>query len=79
MHVIVLPLSNSFLICTEKLIYFSVYSPKHLNLPLNSLASFSVIKWLSYVDQLWKTTVISFSLLYLRLKLSWVARLYFPV
>ena len=31
LYVIVLQLSNSFLISTEKVIYFSVFSPKHLN------------------------------------------------
>ena len=31
LYVIVLPLSSSFLIGTEKVIYFSVFSPKHSN------------------------------------------------
>ena len=30
LYVIVLPLSSSFLIGIEKVIYFSVFSPKHL-------------------------------------------------
>ena len=41
-HVYVLPLS--FLIVTKKVIYFSVFSPKHLNSPLNSFASSIIIK-----------------------------------
>ena len=43
LYVIVLPLSCSFLIGTEKLIDFSVFSPKYSNLPLNSSA-YSLIK-----------------------------------
>ena len=31
LYVAVLPLSSSFLIGTEKVIYFSVFSPKHSN------------------------------------------------
>ena len=31
LYVTVLPLSSSFLIGTEKVIYFSVFSPKHSN------------------------------------------------
>ena len=41
--VVVLPLSCSFLIGTKKLIYFSVFSYKLSNLPLNSPAN-SLIK-----------------------------------
>ena len=33
LYVIVLPLSSSFLIGTEKFLYFSVFSPKHSNWP----------------------------------------------
>ena len=45
LYVIVLSLSSScsFLIGTEKLIYFSIFSPKHSNSPLNS-SSNSLIK-----------------------------------
>ena len=45
LYVIVLSLSSlcSFLIGTEKLIYFSIFSPKHSNSPLNSSAN-SLIK-----------------------------------
>ena len=35
----------SFLIGTEKVIYFSVNSPKHLNWPLNSSANCLIMKW----------------------------------
>ena len=42
---IVLLLSCSFLICTEKLLCFSVFSPKHSNLPLNSSANSLIMKW----------------------------------
>ena len=43
LYVIVLPLSCSFLIGTEKVIYFSVFSPKHSDSPLESSAN-SLIK-----------------------------------
>ena len=45
LYVIVLLLSSSFLIGTEKVIYFSVFSPKHSNWPSNSFANFLIIKW----------------------------------
>ena len=45
LYVIVLLLSSSFLIGTEKVIYFSVFSPKHSNSPSNSSANFLIIKW----------------------------------
>ena len=44
LYVIDLPLSSSFLISTEKVIYFSVFSPKHSNCPSNSSASSLIIK-----------------------------------
>ena len=47
LYVIVLPLSYSFLIGTEKVIYFSILSPIQLSLPLNSFANCSSIKWVS--------------------------------
>ena len=43
LYVIVLPLSCSFLIGTKKVIYFSVFSPKHSNFPLTFSAN-SLIK-----------------------------------
>ena len=45
LYVIVLLLSSSFLIGTEKVIYFSVFSPKHSNWPSNSSANCSIKKW----------------------------------
>ena len=39
LYVIVLPLSHSFLIGTEKVIYFSIFSPIQLSSPLNSSAN----------------------------------------
>ena len=45
LYVIVLLLSCSFLTGTEKLIYFSVFSPKHSNSPLNSSANSLIMKW----------------------------------
>ena len=39
LHVIVLPSSHSFLIGTEKVIYFSIFSPTQLSSPLNSSAN----------------------------------------
>ena len=44
LNVIVLLLSCSFLIGAEKLIYFSVFSVKHSNSPLNSFANSLIIK-----------------------------------
>ena len=38
-YVIVLLLSHSFLIGTEKVIYFSILSPTHLSSSLNSIAN----------------------------------------
>ena len=45
LYVIVLLLSCSFLTGTEKLIYFSVFSPKHSSSPLNSSANSLIMKW----------------------------------
>ena len=44
LYVTVLPLSCFFLIGAEKVMYFSVFSPRHSKLPLNSLANFLIIK-----------------------------------
>ena len=41
---IALSLSRSFLIGAEKVMYFSVLSPKQSKLPLNSFANFLFIK-----------------------------------
>ena len=38
-------LLTSFVIGTEKILYFPVFSPKELNSPSNSFASSSMIKW----------------------------------
>ena len=43
-YAVVLPLSCSFLIGTERAMYFSVFSPKQSKLLLNSLANYLVIK-----------------------------------
>ena len=45
LYVIALSLSCSFLIGTEKLIYFSVFSPKHSNSLLNFSANSLIMKW----------------------------------
>ena len=45
LYVIVLPLSSSLLIGTEKVIYFSVFSPKHSSWPWNYFASLLIMKW----------------------------------
>ena len=45
LYVIVLLLSSSFLIGTEKVIYFSVFSPKHSNWPLKSSANCLIMNW----------------------------------
>ena len=60
LYVIVSVLSSSFLIGTEKVIYFSLFSPKHSNWPTNSFAKCFIKKWLSYVEPLWNTTGVSF-------------------
>ena len=44
LYLIVLLLSSSFLIGTEKVIYFSVFSPEHSNQPLNSFANCLIMK-----------------------------------
>ena len=44
LYVIVLLLSHSFLIGTEKVIYFSILSPIQLGAPLNSIANLFIIK-----------------------------------
>ena len=42
LYVVVLSLSCAFLIGTEKLIHFSVFSPKHSNFYLNSSANYLI-------------------------------------
>ena len=79
LYVIVLLSSSSFLIRTEKVIYFSVFSPKHSNWPSNYFASSLIMTWLSYVETLWYTTGISFGVLYLKSQIPWAAPQYFPV
>ena len=44
LYVIVLPLSSYFLIGREKVIYFSVFSPKDSNYASSSLASSLIMK-----------------------------------
>ena len=44
LYMIVLLLSSSFLIGTEKVMYFSVFFPKQLKLPLNSSTSCLIMK-----------------------------------
>ena len=44
LYATVLPLSSCLLIGTEKVIYFSVFSPKHSNCSSNSLANSLIIK-----------------------------------
>ena len=80
-YLIDLPLPSSFSINTEKVKYFSAFSPKHWNCPLNwnSSASSLIIKWWSYVEPLWNSTGISFGVLYLKLQILWAGPLYFPV
>ena len=79
MYVVVLLLSSSFLIGTEKVIYFSVFSPKHSNWPSNSFANCLIKKWLSYVEPIGNTTGIYLGVLYLKLQILLAAPLYFPV
>ena len=79
MHVLVLPLSCSFLIGTEKVMYFSVFSPKHSDWPSDSSGNCLIMKWWSYVEPLWNTTGISYGTLHLKLQILWAAPLNFPV
>ena len=44
LYMMILSLSYSFLIGTEKVIYFCVFSPKQSKLPLNSFANCLIIK-----------------------------------
>ena len=44
LYVITLPFLSSFLIVTEKLIYFLVFSPKQSKLPLKSFANCLIMK-----------------------------------
>ena len=45
LYVLVLQLSSSFLIGTEKVTYFYVFSPKHSNWPSDFFVSLFIIKW----------------------------------
>ena len=45
LYVTDLPLSGSFLIGTEKVMFFSVFFPKHSNCPPNLFANSLIIKW----------------------------------
>ena len=44
LYIVVLPLSCSFLIGTDKVIYFSVLSSKHSKLPSSSFANSLIMK-----------------------------------
>ena len=44
LYVIVLPLSRSFLIGAERVMYFSVFSPRQSKLPSDSSAKYLIIK-----------------------------------
>ena len=79
MYVIVLPLSSSFLLGTEKVMYYSTFSPEHSNWPSDSSANCLIMKWLSYLEPLWITTGISFDVFYFKLQILWAATLNFPV
>ena len=45
LYVLVLQVSSSFLIGTEKVTYFYVFSPKHSNWPSDFFVSLFIIKW----------------------------------
>ena len=79
LYVIVLLLSSSFLIGTEKVICLSLFSPKHSNWLSNYFASSLIMTWSSYIETLRNTTGISFGVLYLKLQIPWAAPQYFPV
>ena len=71
LYVIVLLFSISSFIGTEGyLLYFSVFFPRHLNCSLNYSASSLIIKWWSYLEPLWNTARISFSILLLHHRLQ---------
>ena len=44
LYMVVLSLSSSFLIGTEKVLHFSVFSPKQSELPLNCFANYLIMK-----------------------------------
>ena len=52
LYMVGLPFLCSFLTGAEKVIYFSVFSPKQSQLPLNYFTTSSIIKWQSYVGPL---------------------------
>ena len=79
LYIVVLPLSCYFLIGTEKVMYFSVFSSKHSNWPLNSYGKCLVMKCQSYVEPLWNDTGISLGNLYFKLQILWAAPPNFPV
>ena len=63
----------------EKVMYFSVFSPKQLKGPSKSWANYLIIKWKSYLETLWNTTGILLGTLYCILQALWAAPLYLPV
>ena len=70
-------LLTSFFIGSENVLYFSVLSLRQLNSPFNSFASSFMTKVIIAV-WLWKTTEISFGILYLKLHMLCGAPLYLP-
>ena len=73
-YLVVLQLSCSFLIGTEKVTYFLIFSPTQPNWPPNSSANYSIIKWVSY-PALWITTGTSLGTLYFKSQILWTAPL----
>ena len=66
LYVIALLFPFSFLIGTENVIYFFMFSPNHSNCSSNSPANSLIVKWYSWLEPLWNTIGISFCVLYLR-------------
>ena len=78
-YVIVLPFSSSLFIGTEEVMYISEFSSKHSNCLSNFFANFLIIKWYSYLEQVWNITGISFGILYLKLQMLRAAPPYLTV
>ena len=63
----------------EKVMFFSVFSPKQLKGPSKSWGNCSITKWKSYLEPLWNTTGILLGTFYCKLHGLWAAPLYLPV
>ena len=63
LFVIVLPFSFSFFIGTEKVIYFSVFSPRHSNCPWTFFCQLFPYKMI-YYDYIWLYIIYKYMIIY---------------